>query len=45
MKMSYHDHSDQNNHGIVKCAGDVQEVPTHKSLQVLDKKIIKQQIK
>ncbi len=30
---------------LLKCAGDVQKVPTHKSLQVLYLKINKQQIK
>ncbi len=41
MKISYHDHSDQNDHGyqyyhvLLKCAGDVQKAPTHNSLQVL----------
>ncbi len=49
MKISHHDCSDQNDHGyqyfhgIVKCTGDVQKVPTHKSLQFLYKK--NQQIK
>ncbi len=52
MNISYHDYSDQNDHVIsiitvlLKCAGDVQKVPTHKSLhQVLYLKINKQQIK
>ncbi len=48
MKISYHDYSDQNYHGyqyyhgIVKSAGDVQKVPTHKLIpQVLYLKINK----
>ncbi len=39
MNISYHGFSDQNDHGyqyyygtvLLKCAGDVQKVPTHKS--------------
>ncbi len=51
MNISHHDYSDQNYHVIniitvlFKCAGDVQKVQTHKSLQVLHSKINKQQIK
>ncbi len=50
MKISYHDYGDQNYDGFItvllKCAGDVQRVLTHKSLhQVLYLQINKQQIK
>ncbi len=52
MKISYNDYNEQSYHVIsiitvlLKCAGDVQEVPTHKPLhQVLDLKINKEQIK
>ncbi len=52
MKISYNDYNEQSYHVIniitvlLKCAGDVQEVPTHKPLhQVLYLKINKEQIK